>query len=78
MKKKINSKYVLNSIFNYINDDKFKMKLFLYSKLFQNLFNLTILDYQLHFLNRTLKLNIIIISNLLAIQNMNKILIKII
>ena len=50
--KKINSKYVLNSLFNYINDDKFKMKLFLYSKAFQNLFNINIFDYQLHFLNK--------------------------
>ena len=50
--KKINSKYVLNSLFNYINDDKFKMKLCLYSKAFQKLFDINIFDYQLHFLNK--------------------------
>ena len=49
---KINSKYVLNSLFNYINDDKFKMKLFLYSKALQKLFDINIFDYQLHFLNK--------------------------
>ena len=50
--RKINSKYVLISIFNYIKDDKFKMKLFFYSKQFQNLVNLNIFEYQLHFLNK--------------------------
>ena len=32
---KISSKYILESIFNYIEDEKYKLKLFINSKLFQ-------------------------------------------
>ena len=49
---KINSKYVLHSIFNYIKDNRFNMKLFFYSKLFQQKINLNLFDYQLAFLNK--------------------------
>ena len=44
--KKIQSKYILNSIFNYIKDVKYKMKLFLYSKSFQQNIGLKLSDYQ--------------------------------
>ena len=48
----IKSKYILEQIFDYIKDDKFKMKLFYYSKLFQSKLNLSIIDYQIAFLNK--------------------------
>ena len=48
----IKSKYILEQIFDYIKDDKFKMKLFCYSKLFQSKLNLNIIDYQIAFLNK--------------------------
>lgn len=48
----IKSKYILEQIFEYIKDDKFKMKLFCYSKLFQSKLNLSIVDYQIAFLNK--------------------------
>ena len=48
----IKSKYILEKIFDYIKDDKFKMKLFSYSKLFQSKLNLSIVDYQIAFLNK--------------------------
>ena len=50
---KIKSKYILGALLNYINDDKFKMKLFAYSKLFQKKFNFSISDYEIEFLNKT-------------------------
>ena len=37
---KLNSKYISNDIFDYIEDDNFKLKLFYYSKFFQNKLNL--------------------------------------
>ena len=57
MKKKLNSKkiksnYVLDSIFNYIKDTKYKLKLFFYSKSFQQSFGLKLCDYQLEYFNK--------------------------
>ena len=57
MKKKINSKkiksnYVLDSIFNYIKDTKYKLKLFFYSKSFQKKIGLKLCDYQLEYFNK--------------------------
>ena len=47
---KIKSQYILEKIFGYIKDDKFKMKIFSYSKSFQKKFNLNILDYQVAYI----------------------------
>ena len=42
---RIKSSYILDKIFSYAKDNKLKMKLFAYSKLFQQKLNLSILDY---------------------------------
>ena len=39
---KLKSKYISNDIFDYIEDDNFKLKLFYYSKYFQNKLNLNL------------------------------------
>lgn len=44
--KQINSKYIINNIFEYIKDDIIKLQLFKYSKLFKNILNLNIFCYQ--------------------------------
>ena len=49
---KISSKYILESIFNYIRDEKYKLKLFINSKLFQKKLNLNLIDYQENYINR--------------------------
>ena len=43
---RLNSKYILNIIFNYIKDDNIKYKLFVHSNKFQKRLNLNINDYQ--------------------------------
>jgi len=42
---KIGSKYLIDIIFNYIKDDNFKYKLFIYSKKFRKALNLSSNDY---------------------------------
>ena len=46
---KINSKYIIINIFEYIKDDIIKFQLFKYSKYFQNILNLDIFNYQRKF-----------------------------
>jgi len=43
---RINSKYILEYIFNYIKNDNLKFELFRYSKLFQKLLKFELFDYQ--------------------------------
>ena len=79
MKKKyiheIKSKYILDSIFTYIKDDKFKMKLFVYSKLYQKKLDFDIVNYQIEILNKN-KFNFCsylkFSKNNLSQQNFNK------
>ena len=40
---KIKSSYIIKYIFNYIKDNNFQLKLFFYSKLFQNKLDLTLI-----------------------------------
>ena len=42
---KISSKYIFEGIFNYINNQNFKMKLLCYSKALQKKININIIDY---------------------------------
>ena len=49
--KKIKSKFILNALFNYIRDINFKLKLFIYSKSFQNKLDLNI-EYKKIFLKK--------------------------
>ena len=44
--KRIKSKYIYKIIFDYINNDNFKLKLFNYSKYFQNILGLKLFDYK--------------------------------
>ena len=44
--KNISSKFILDSIFNYINDDNFKYRIFTYSKLFQKRLELDFTAYK--------------------------------
>ena len=46
----INSKYILNCIFNYIKDKNFKNKLFLYSKKLQIKFDIKLLELKENYL----------------------------
>ena len=50
--KKISSKYILIKILNYIQDDMFKYKLFVHSKLFQEKLGIKIYDYQEIYINK--------------------------
>ena len=43
---KIKTKYILENIFHYIEDDDFKLRLFFYSKSFQNKLELKLIDFQ--------------------------------
>ena len=49
---KIKSKYILNYIFYFIKDTKFKLKLFLHSKSIQDKLNLKLINYKELFLNK--------------------------
>ena len=42
----------IKSIFNYVKDDNFKLKLFTYSKFFQKKLNIQLIDYQEKYINR--------------------------
>ena len=44
--KEIKSSYIFDKIFNYIEDENFKFKLFFYSKKFQNKINIKLVDYK--------------------------------
>jgi len=56
--KKIKSKYIYKIIFDYINDENFKFKLFNYSKYFQNILGLKLFDYkEKYFDNLDINLN---------------------
>ena len=50
---KISSKYLMNIIFNYIKDDLFKYKLFMHSKKFRKISDLSPIDYQEKSISRT-------------------------
>ena len=41
---KIKSIYIIKDIFKYINDNKIQLKLFIYSKYFQNKLNIKYID----------------------------------
>ena len=49
---KIKSKYCLDYLFDYIKDDSFKYKLFVYSKFFQEKIDLNLEQYQAKFIER--------------------------
>ena len=53
---KIKSKYNLENIFDYIKDENFKFKLFVYSKRFQKKFDLKLLDYKNIYLKNRINL----------------------
>ena len=56
--KKIKSKYIYKIIFDYINNENFKFKLFNYSKYFQNILGLNLFDYKVKFVdNLNINLN---------------------
>ena len=63
----INSIYILKNIFNYIKDNNFQLKLFKYSKHFQNKLNLKVF-YQEKYLKK-IRFNI---SNYLHTEEYNK------
>lgn len=65
---KIKSKYIVTNIFDYTGIDNVKLKLFRYSKLFQNKFKLTINDYKLLYL-KTYGINF---DNYNLFNNINK------
>ena len=49
---KISSNYVLNEIFNYIENKEFKLKLLIYSKLLQKKLKINISDYLNNYLDK--------------------------
>ena len=53
---KIKSKYILENIFDYVKDENFKFKLFVYSKRFQKKFDLKLLDYKNIYLKNRINL----------------------
>jgi len=55
--KKIKSKYIYKIIFDYINNENFKFKLFNYSKYFKNILGLKLFDYKEKYFN-SLDINI--------------------
>ena len=48
----LSSKHILNIIFNYIKDENFKDKLFLYSKKYQNKFDIKLLGLKENYLKK--------------------------
>ena len=53
---KIKSKYILENIFDYVKDENFKFKLFVYSKKLQKKFDLKLLDYKNIYLKNRINL----------------------
>ena len=51
MLKGIKSKYILEIIFKFVKDKKLKLKLFIHSKYFQNLFGLSLYNFQKEYLH---------------------------
>ena len=51
MLKRIKSKYILEIIFKFVKDKKLKLKLFIHSKYFQNLFGLSLYNFQKEYLH---------------------------
>ena len=49
MLEQINSDYLLINLFEYIEDENYKMKLFVHSKLFQKRLKINLYDYKLEF-----------------------------
>ena len=49
---KISSKYIVQLIIEYIDNDNWKMKLFKYSKYFQKIFQLKLINYQIKFFHQ--------------------------
>ena len=54
---KIKSVYIIKNIFNFIKDSNFQLKLFKYSKFFQNKLNIKLVDYKGQYLEK-LKFNL--------------------
>jgi len=50
---KIQSKHILNQIFDFTKDDNFKLKFLKYSKYFQKIFNINIFNYQNAYFKKT-------------------------
>ena len=50
---KISSKYILQTIFNYVKNPNFKMKLFMYSKSFQKRLELNLEDYKENYIKQS-------------------------
>ena len=61
---KIQSKYILNTIFDYISNDDYKLKLFIHSKTLQNKFDLQI-EYRYSFLKEYLNIKEFILLDLI-------------
>ena len=49
MLEQINSDYLLNNLFEYIEDENYKMKLFVHSNLFQKILKINLYDYKFEF-----------------------------
>ena len=58
----IQSKYILDYIFDYIKDKNFKEKLFLYSKKFQKDFDIKLIGLKENYLNKIGFMNIYIFN----------------
>ena len=54
---KIKSVYIIKNIFNFIKNSNFQLKLFIYSKYFQNKLNIKLIDYKEQYLKK-LKFNL--------------------
>ena len=54
---KIKSVYIIKNIFNFIKNSSFQLKLFIYSKYFQNKLNIKLIDYKEQYLKK-LKFNL--------------------
>ena len=64
---KIKSYFISNYIFNYIKDDIFRLKLFIYSKHFQNKLNLKVL-FKEQYLKKMTLIYLIIYIQILMIK----------
>ena len=49
---KIKSKYIMENIFNYIKDNNFQLKLFIYSKYYQNKLSIRLINYKEKYVNK--------------------------
>ena len=65
---KIKSKYILENIFDYVKDENFKFKLFVYSKKLQKKFDLKLLDYKNIYLKNRINLFEFLIFYLIIIK----------